>query len=337
MNTRPFFSPLFSLRKHFPNALLACALLLSTPAIGQGPVSQHLKPERIQAGKFALIEPESRRIVEFDLNGKQTWAYTIPYSMIGSGDLSHGADIEWLPEKDHFLFVVPGEGVFEINRAGQLIWEHRSPFISHDADRLPDGNTAFVNAWDDDDDPIMTVVNPAGQTIYQVFARDLELKQEKSRSTNSEAYSNTHANAVQKIGEDHWLISMRNYNRFVRLKKGKIVKQVRGKNVHDPLPLPNDSYLFAVHNGDAPDQLMKHENGEKRVLFEAPDKSWKPLRSVERLANGNILITGSTRIGQVTAEGELVWQASFESYQNQRDRVRKNPGNFIYKAAFVYQ
>ena len=42
--------------------------------------------------------------------------------------------------------------------------------------------------------------------------------------------------------------------------------------------------------------------------FAMPDRSIWPVRDANRLPNGNTLITGTTKILEVTGEGKIVWQ-----------------------------
>ena len=53
------------------------------------------------------------------------------------------------------------------------------------------------------------------------------------------------------------------------------------------------------------------------------------LRTLEKLQNGNWLITGSQTIGQVTNDGELVWELYFPEFRHQRDKNKEK--TFIYK------
>ena len=106
--------------------------------------------------RIAYINPSKGAIYEINQEGKITWSYAIPQKVIGSGKLRKGADIEWIKETDRFLFVVPGAGIFEVNRKKEIVWSYKTKFVSHDADRLQNGNTIFVNAWDKKGDSQVT-------------------------------------------------------------------------------------------------------------------------------------------------------------------------------------
>lgn len=105
------------------------------------------KPEFVFPGTTVLVNspnPKNPYIVEIDMKGKVVWHYEIPKSTLRGCEISKGPDIEWLPSDDHFLFVLPYKGVYEINRQGQIVWRHETDTVSHDADRLLNGNTLFV-------------------------------------------------------------------------------------------------------------------------------------------------------------------------------------------------
>ena len=56
-----------------------------------------------------------------------------------------GFDAEPLPN-NNILFVLPGNGVYEINRNKEIVWFYKTTKVSHDADRLPNGNTLITTA-----------------------------------------------------------------------------------------------------------------------------------------------------------------------------------------------
>lgn len=294
------------------------------------------KPDKVQAGHLAFVDASQGKLIETDLTGKITWEFSIPMSMLGSGRLSAGTDVEWLPKSDHFLLAIAGAGVFEINRQGQTTWKYLTTFADHDADRLDNGNTLFVNGWDADSDPVMTEVDSDGKVVFHLFARDLELNSTDRHSVANERYSNTHANAVQKLGPGEYLLSLRNFNQFVKIKDGKVTGRVKNaRNVHDPLPYGN-GFLFAAHLAEDKSALVRQIGpGQREPFFKPDDGTWTPLRTVELLQNGNILITGGREIGQLDKDGDLVWSVVVEHFGSGKNAQKT--GSFFYKVAFVYK
>jgi hypothetical protein len=76
------------------------------------------------------------------MEGHIVWEYSISRKILNSRP--RAVDIEWLPEEERFLIAVTEKGIFEVNRHGEIVWDHRTKKVSHDADRLPHGNTFFV-------------------------------------------------------------------------------------------------------------------------------------------------------------------------------------------------
>lgn len=294
------------------------------------------QPDKVQAGRIAFVDASQDKLIEMDLTGKITWEFFIPPSLAGKGKLAGGTDVEWLPQSDHFLLAIAGTGVFEINRQGQTVWQYATTYADHDADRLDNGNTVFVNGWDADNDPVLTEVDRAGNIVLELFARDLDLDPAERHSVVVERHSNTHANAVQQLGPAEYLLSLRNFDQFVKIKNGKVVARVKNaRNVHDPVPY-KDGYLFAVHIAEDKSNLLYHRGpGQRQPFFKPEPGSWTPLRTVEPLRNGNILITGGREVGQLDANGQLVWSLVADHFGSGKNAQKS--ARYFYKAAFVYK
>jgi hypothetical protein len=273
-----------------------------------------LESGAVQPGHAAYVDPTRGKIVEITPDGRPTWEFTIPPEVIGSGDLGLAADIEWLAATDHFLFVVPRTGVFEVDRAKRIVWSYKTKHVTHDADRLPNGNTIFVNGADQDDDPTVTEVDREGRVVFQWFARGKLDKQERHDSPGEREYSFTHANAVQRLADGSTMVSLRNFFRFVILDRDAIVFQ-SGQIpwVHDPVILPDATY-FAVHGRVAGGVVRVGRDGQRTRLFVDKSGMWVLLRTVEPLRNGNVLITGARRIGQIDPQGRLVWSIRLDGF-----------------------
>jgi hypothetical protein len=304
-------------------------LLLASSCVMASPTATTIDASALQSGKVAIVDISRNRLAEFDMNGKLTWEYKIPWS-ISTKDLGLGADIEWIPETDSFLFVVPRTGIYEVNRKKEIVWKYETGKVSHDADLLPNGNILFINAWDNDNDPTFTEITRSGKVVEQWTAKQhLNSITDKRNHTAERNYSFSHVNSATRLSDGSTLISLRNFNMFVIVKDGKIIKRSSQiKNVHDPF-ISGTRTCFAARE---PNRLtcVKEENLIFRFIDK--DKQWSPMRTVEPLKNGNILITGSYQIGQLSENGELVWKLKFSEFGNQ-----KSGSNFIYKAAWVYK
>ena len=302
---------------------------------------------KTQAGRIAFVKPGEEKIVEIDLKGNTIWEFKIPRKYSGgSKSYASGADIEWIAKTDTFLVALPSVGIIEVDRSGKVVWEYLTKDISHDVDLLDDGTLIFVNGWDGDKDYILTRINRKGDVLERFTAEQIGLNIADRRFNNDtpdgprESYSNTHANAVQLLPNGSYLLSLRNYHRAVVIEKGKVANAyLQARAIHDPLDV-GDKLFFVRMEGLEQHKLIMHEKETRKrsVVFQTPSLQWTPLRTVERLKNGNFLVSGSSVLAQITPTGDVVWQLDFPEFDHQviGSKLPQNK-NFIYKAAFVYK
>lgn len=88
-----------------------------------------------------LHDKANPRIVEVNMQGDIVWEYRLPDDL--KGFTEPGMDVELLPN-GNILFLCPLKGVFEVQRSGVIVWSYLNGKVSHDADRLPNGNTLLV-------------------------------------------------------------------------------------------------------------------------------------------------------------------------------------------------
>jgi outer membrane protein assembly factor BamB len=276
------------------------------------------QPDLVWAGTTLLPDnhnSQKPRIIEVNMLGEIVWQYVLPDNF--KHYTNPGFDVELLTS-NNILFVLPGKGVYEIDRSGSTVWSYLTPKISHDADRLPNGNTLFAFGFNDQKaDAQVKEVNPKGEIVWQWYAKDYFDKPPYD-SIYNEGW--THTNAVSRLTNGDTLISLRNFNLVVEVDpKGEVVRTI-GEGVlddqHDPEILPNGNLLAANHN-----QLPQHQ-GKPQMALEIDPKTgeivWQfpvpeqLLRDANRLPNGNTLITGSTKIVEVTADGKIVWQLTLK-------------------------
>ncbi|MBU2509048.1 thrombospondin type 3 repeat-containing protein [Patescibacteria group bacterium] len=74
------------------------------------------------------------RIIEVNMLGEIIWEYDIPQEL--KTYTNPGFDVELL-SNNNVLFVLPGNGIYEVNRDKAVVWSYKTTKISHDADRLP--------------------------------------------------------------------------------------------------------------------------------------------------------------------------------------------------------
>jgi len=252
-------------------------------------------------------DPERPRIIEVDLQGHIVWEYVVPEALRPEGPISTEAEL--LPN-GNVLFLIAGRGLYEINRGGEVVWSHPDPRSSHDADRLPNGNTIYVYGDEDKKtDAQVKEVNPNGEVVWSWYAKD-----HFDMAPYSAIYKNgwTHTNSVSRLPNGNTLISMRNFNFIVEVDlDGEVVRTI-GEGTftkqHDPEVQPDGRILVADHGDPQGAIEVDPETGEVAWRYvDGDEKNW-PLRDANRLPNGNTLITGLTKVFEVTPEGETVWR-----------------------------
>lgn len=260
---------------------------------------------------FAYQAEGDPRILEVNGFGEVLWQYVLPPDL--RPFTRPGFDAELLPN-DNILIVLPRNGVYEIDRSGKVVWSFRTAKISHDADRLPNGNTIFVFGNNDTkDDPQVVEVDARGQLVWSWYARD-HFDRMPYRDVAREGW--THTNAVQRLANGNTQISLRNFHLVVEVDvRGAVVRTI-GEGIlddpHDPVLLPTGNLLVATHNSlrrGTPQRAVELDGASGQITWEykMPAGTY-PVRDANRLPNGNTLVTGSTVIVEVTPQGKVVWQ-----------------------------
>ncbi len=259
--------------------------------------------------------PARPKLVEVDMNGKVVWEYTIPSHIARGGKPGQALDIEWIPATDTILFVMPFKGIYEVNRNKEIIWEHKTTKVSHDADKLPNGNILYTFAWESKNEAQVTEITPDGTIVWQWFASkhmDPTLRRHPG-AINREGFC--HTNGAIRLDNGLTRISLRNFNTVVEVDtKGEIVwllnKLPNGKeirNVHDPRTLPNGNIILSTH---AP-QIIMEITRDKQLINKLRSEDIYLVRSHQVLPNGNILATDADKLMEFTPDlREIVWQLS---------------------------
>lgn len=263
---------------------------------------------RAMAGTTLLPDnhvSNSPRIIEVNMLGEIVWSYDIPQELKKYSN--PGFDVELL-SNNNVLFVLPGNGVYEVNRNKEVVWSYKTTKISHDADRLANGNTIFVYGNNDTiGDAQVTEVAPAGNVVWSWYARD-HYNMAPYNTLQDQGW--THTNAVSRLANGHTLVSTRNFNMVVEVDAlGEVVKTIGGgvmTEQHDPALLENGNMLAANHS--TPESAVEIDPAGNIVWqYDVADSSQYPLRDANRLPNGNTLITTTKKIIEVTPNKEIVW------------------------------
>jgi len=267
-------------------------------------------PEKIAPG--TTIFPDNHnaarpRVIEVNRLGEIVWEYPLPPELISY--TNPGWDVEVLPG-GNILMLLPRNGVYEINRDKQVVWKYLDSKVSHDADRLANGNTLVAfGAMDTAADAQVKEIDSAGKIVWSWHAKDLFTGPEYSQ-IQDEGWS--HTNAVTRLDSGNTLVSLRNFNVIVEVDpSGKLVRTI-GKGLleaqHDPLVLVNGTLLLINHG--KPHEVLELDPATSAILWRFPVRieTSIPVRDANLLPNGNILITEADRIVEVTKDKQVVWQ-----------------------------
>ena len=247
------------------------------------------------------------KIYEVDMEGNVVWSLNIPKDYAGEQ-----IEAELLPI-DTVLVVAVNRKLFEIDRQGNILWSHDDEKISHDADRLSNGNTIYVYGMGDQKtDAQVKEITPQGELVWEWYAKDYFNHEPYSEISPKENSGWCHTNSVTRLDGGNTLISLRNFNMIVEVdQSGDIVNTIQdiAESPHDPEVLTN-GHILAAHQTATYHAAMEINPETNEVLWEYGFTNMKdfPVRDVNRLPNGNILITCSTRIIEVTHDKEIVWQ-----------------------------
>ena len=276
---------------------------------------------------------KTTRIIEVNMNGEIIWEYIIPAQL--KRYTNPGFDVEWLPN-NNILYVLPGNGVYEINREGKIVWQYKTQKISHDADRLVNGNTLFCfGGGDNKNDPQIQEVNEDGKVVWQWYAKNYFNKQPYN-DISSQGW--THTNSVVRLDNENTLISLRNFNLIIEVsQKGNIVWEfdikAYGRNPHEPKILDNNNLIFACRVRKW-DPIIEINRKTKNTVWSFSTKNFDLIRGVQPLPNGNYLLTGRNKIIEITKDKEIVWRLQMKNIlkEERPSTPKDSPENYLYKA-----
>lgn len=302
---------------------------------------------RVQAGTtfFCTNYDNEPRILQVDMNGAVVWEYVVPEELRDSGAIA--LDAEYLADTDTILVASGGVGLFEISYpGGEVLWlitdTNEGPVkVSHDADRLPNGNLLYAYGHNDVEgvDYQATEIAPDGTVVWKWAAWE---------HPEFDAYSGTnnggwvHANAVQRLANGNTMISLRNFHITVEVNSAGDVVNLYDWSVeyglcdpHEP-EFANGKVLVALQH-ESPWQAVEIEWPTGAVVQTIYVPGLRTTRDADRLANGNILLMGvlnqngteDSVILEVAPDGTVVWQVRLVGYSE-----TMTPG-FIYKAQRV--
>ena len=172
-------------------------------------------PEKAWPGTTLLSDrhdTDEPRIIEVNMLGEVIWQYVLPKEFQRHNSL--GPDVEEL-SNSNILVVLPKQGVIEINRNGDVVWSHMDENITHDADRLPNGNTLYAFGDDTIEDAQVKEVNPKGELVWAWYAKEHFNRQPYIDMSDGHGW--TTINSVERLGNGNTLLSLKNFGVVVEV------------------------------------------------------------------------------------------------------------------------
>lgn len=302
-------------------ALIACQTGSESPATDVIGVDATSKDTTL----FGLSYPvDQQQLLEIDMEGNVVWSHAVPSEL--QAELSTPereavlGDIVLLDDGNILFAMSPG-GLFEIDRDGNTVWEHRDDRPSHDVDVLDNGNILFAATWAPKGQSQIVEITRQGEEVWgwtgeNAFGTDPTLN-----GIADEGDAWMHVTSVERDADGITRATIRNFNmvldiapdgevvnrfQFESRANGKYVDtegDVRGERPHGTDWLNDDSFVTATRR---PHRAVQIDDGE--LTWEYGSDDLGSIRDVDRLDNGHTLIAGRDRIVEVDGDGVLVWQ-----------------------------
>ena len=293
-------------------------------------------------GNVIFVDNRGKRVVEVDRTGKVVWQAALPAEIIRRSRAEGGpkgkpkggcaamvSDVELLPGGT-MLIMAGGRGVYELNRKGEVVWSYENPAVSHDVDRLPNGDTVMACALAEAlsefpyDDPQAIAVNKQGKIVWKWQAKDEYLESMYKDVRSRDGGDWTHVNSVQRLDDGNTLVSVRNWNLLVAVDRNGMTNWMTGGDKephcpHTPLMLDDGTIIVSEPiNG----RVVIWDPKKQSTVWEWPKKTWREggdyyfFRAAWPLPNGNIFMIDSCgQFFEVTRTGDIVWNAKKPGYQ----------------------
>jgi len=248
-------------------------------------------------------------LYEVDMNGNPVWEYELPASMG-----AYQTEAELLSD-DSILVINKSVGLLIIDRDGNVLWQFNDPKVDHDADLLPNGNIIYIYGMGDaKQDTIVKEITIGGERVWSWCAFDYFNYPPYSEIDPATEGGWTHINSVTRLSNGNTLISMRNFDMIVIVDtSGVPIDTIIDvfKAPHDPVFIDDDRILVANHETPSMHSAVRYNTATDVIewRFDFTDAEDLPVRDVNLLPNGNILITSAKRLVEVVpSTNEIVWQ-----------------------------
>ena len=308
----------------------------------------HYNPQLSYPG-YTLFSADKDKAYLIDMQGRFVHLWQCPLGITNP---------EILPNGNLIALAMPSEAVegqrglngqaaacFELDWDGNVVWQYDDPWIHHDYQRLPNGNTLLVkwmpmprsivkrvkggyHAQDDDAGhmlgDVVIEVTPDGE-----IARDWKSWHHFDPKTEiicplDHRMEWSHCNSISLTPKGDWLMSFRRISMIAQVnpKTGKIRwKWADGTTSHQhDVKYASDDTITIFDNGvhrKSMDfsRVLEVDAKTRKILWEYADNppfSFYTVMggSVDRLPNGNMLIceTSKGQFFEVTRDKKVVWE-----------------------------
>lgn len=279
------------------------------------------EPSKVFNGRTLFsdgYDPNNPKIVEVNMLGEIIWEYYLPDNL--STYTNPGLESEHL-SNGNVMIVLPRYGIIIINKTTKnIVKQYRDDKISHDADRLPNGNFIYIWGVDNYTDPQVKEINSSGHIVWSWRAYDF-LYNDTYKNLYNDGW--THANSVTRLKNNNTIISLRNFNTTIEVNKtGDIVWEYNwtsyGTHPHEPEILPNGNLIIGLQH-DPVYHVAEINRTTGDVVWNFTLSGLRTVRDADRLPNNNSLIQGVLEAGQestiieVSEDGEIVWQLNLKN------------------------
>ena len=306
-----------------------------------------LKPSLVADGTTILVLPnktKTGRIIEISNNGEIIWEY------LGNNQFGRIDDAKLTKAKT--ILVAAEKGAYEIDRSGTIIWSY-SGKVSHDIDRLDNGNTILNYAWGPKGDTKIVEVNRKGLVVWTwdgLISHDtapFNTIYSKDHSVHGSRKTWIHNNALTVLPNDNILISLRDFQEIVWIDRSGQVKKkyrfkcqsakralqtsgiIKGCNPHEPQVLKNGNIVVGLRN---PDRAIEFDPETSEIIWQwraFDSKLYGTIRDVDKLINGNYQVVTGGHLLEITPKGEVVMNLGANPSLSKDHRI-------LYKAQKIY-
>jgi len=217
-----------------------------------------------------------------------------------------------------------GSKIIEVNPDGQWVWSYdRGLQFAHSAKRLTNGHTLISDTTHDR----VIEVDPGGQIV---FSSD---NWGTGTGTMSDGTRLHYPNDAHALDDDRLIITDRNNNRFVIVKRDGTVERTFGQDIKHPHNcdlLPSGNVLLADSDGNRVIEV----DPQGRTVWSYDGKAVGGLnwpRDADRTPDGHTLITDSKngRLLRVAGDGQVLWTYEAGYFANYYDADLLDNGNVL--------